>query len=603
MDRRAVSLVVIGVVLAACAAPSPAAPPPSVPTAVLATELPATMVPTIVPTPTTLSPEDALMATIMAAPPSPTPAVVANLPTIPPTITLAPTAAAVPLPAGWWDSAVCYEVFVRSFADSDGDGIGDLPGLTARLDYIADLGANCIWLMPVNAAASYHGYDVIDYYAIEPEYGTLADFRDFMAAARQRDIHVIIDLVLNHTSNRHPWFESALRDATSPYRDWYLWSPVDPGYFGPWGQRVWYRSPAANEYYYAVFWDGMPDLNYRNPDVTAEALAISRFWLEDVGVDGFRLDAVKHIVEAGREQENTRETHAWLRTYAAGLRDIRPDAFTVGEVFDGRPGVLERYYPDQLDSYFEFGVAAAIIDAANTGNGARFTQAVSGALQRLPYQRWAPFLSNHDQERVMTTLGNQQGRMKIAAAALLTLPGLPFLYYGEEIGMTGTKPDERLRTPMQWSDVPGVGFTSGTPWQAVQPDYRTVNVAAQQDDPESLLNHYRTLIRLHTTNPALARGDFTPLAVDGPRGMAAFVRQADETAVLVVLNFGDTTAAGVRLAGATGLAPGSYTCTALVGATEAAPLEIIAQGVIDSYSGLAEVPPHGTFICALQPME
>jgi glycosidase len=492
-------------------------------------------------------------------------------------------------------------VFVRSFADSDGDGIGDFAGLTARLDYIADLGANCIWLMPVSEGASYHGYDVVDYYAVEQDYGTIEEFRDLMAAARERDIRVIVDLVLNHTGIGHPWFQSALNDPQSPYRDWYLWSPANPAYQGPWGQSVWYRSPVREEYYYAVFWQGMPDLNYRNPAVTAEALRISDFWLNDLGVDGFRLDAVKHIVEAGREQENTRETHAWLREYASGLRGIKADVFTVGEVFDGRPGVLERYYPDQLDTYFEFGVSYAIIDAARTGDAARFTAAVAGAMERIPFQRWAPFLTNHDQERVMTTLGGDQGKMRIAAMALLTLPGVPFLYYGEEIGMTGAKPDERLRTPMQWSGEPGAGFTTGAPWEALQPDFATVNVAAQEADADSLLNHYRTLIRLHRATPALAQGDFLPLNVEDARSVAAFVRGSEEGAVLVALNFGAAPAAGMQLAGMTGLAPGSYACASLFGAREPATLTVDAQGAIAGYAGLPELPAYDGLICALQP--
>ncbi|HZI41265.1 MAG TPA: alpha-amylase family glycosyl hydrolase, partial [Gemmatimonadaceae bacterium] len=197
----------------------------------------------------------------------------------------------------WVRGATCYEVFVRSFYDSNGDGVGDLNGLTAKLDYINDgkadsqqsLGARCIWLMPIVESPSYHGYDATDYYKVAHAYGTNDDFKRLVAEAHKRGIRVLVDMVLNHTSNEHPWFQAAMRDTASPYRAWYRWSPTKPSGKGPWGQEVWYKSPVRDEYYYAVFWSGMPDLNYETPAVRAEVKKIARFWLKDMGVDGFRL--------------------------------------------------------------------------------------------------------------------------------------------------------------------------------------------------------------------------------------------------------------------------------------------------------------------------
>jgi glycosidase len=363
---------------------------------------------------------------------------------------------------------------------------------------------------------------------------------------------------------------------------------------------VWHRSPARAEYYYGIFIAGMPDLNYRNSAVTAEAQKISDFWLGELGADGFRLDAIKHMVEAGREQENTRETFAWLREYRAFLKRAHPDAFTVGEIFGGRPGVLDPYYPDQLDTYFEFDIGAGIIDAAGSGNAAAYVDAVSAAYQRLPFQRWAPFLTNHDQERVITTLGDDVSRMRVAAVALLTLPGLPFVYYGEEIGMAGAKPDERIRTPMQWSGEPGAGFSKGSPWQPPQSNAAQVHVAAQDSDPNSLLNLYRRLIHLHSSRLALASGSFTPLTAQAQPTVAAFLRAQGQDAALVIINFGDQALSGVTFSVATSeLAPGTYSAQPLLGAEAGAPLTVGANGALDGYAPLPTLAPRTGYIFGL----
>lgn len=550
-------------------------------------------------------PQDAPTPTVPATPTGPT---ATPVPTATP-IGPPPTVEPFPLPAGWWDNAVCYQVFVRSFYDSDGDGIGDLNGLIERLDYIndgdpttrADLGATCIWLLPVNTATSYHGYDVVDYYSIDPDYGSIADFKRLVAEAHQRGIRVIIDLVLNHTSVEHPWFQDALNNPDSPYRDWYIWADADPGYRGPWGDVAWHRSPVRDEYYYGVFWSGMPDLNYRNPAVTAEAQAISRFWLEEMGADGFRLDAIKHLIEDGQVQENTQETHAWLRGYRAFLQTVAPDALTIGEIFNATPTLLADYYPDQLDMYFEFGIGERILTAAASGNGRPYAAAAQRINDAIPFQRWAPFLTNHDQNRSMGQLGGDVGKARIAAAALLTLPGLPFVYYGEEIGMIGVKPDERLRTPMQWSAAEHGGFTTGVPWQPLQDNYPTVNVAAQEDDPDSLLNHYRRLIQLHTAHAALGQGSLTTLE-SSERSAVAFVRRHNDETLLVVLNFGAQPVAGAVFSLAqSDLPAGTYQAQPLLGVAPGAALTVTEGGAIAGYTPLPELAPQTAYIWTLTP--
>jgi glycosidase len=454
-----------------------------------------------------------------------------------------------PVVAGpWWREGVCYEVFVRSFYDSDGDGIGDLKGLTARLDYINDrnpastksLGANCIWLMPIDKAASYHGYDVIDYYHVDPQYGTDDDFRNLVAEAHRRGIHVIVDFVPNHSSSDNPWFRSALRGPGNPYRDWYRWSSTAKSEKGPWGQEVWHKSPLRDEYYYGLFWHGMPDLNYETPALMQEMLKVTRYWLTEMHADGFRFDAIPYLVEEDGRIQHTRGTHRVLRDFGNVIRETSPSSFTIGEMSDEDPRILATYYPDQLDAYFAFGVAFATVDAARTGKATGFIKAVADANRLLPPGRWSPFLTNHDHVRVMSQLGGDVARERVAAGAMLMLPGMPFVYYGEEIGMLGTKPDETIRNPMQWSAAPNGGFTTGSPWEALQPDWRTKNVALQDDDSTSLLNHYRQLIRLRNSQEALRSGSLTMLTTGDTTGaIAAWLRQSDREAFLIVVNFGE----------------------------------------------------------------
>lgn len=485
--------------------------------------------------------------------------------------------------------AVCYEVFVRSFSDSDGNGIGDLNGLTARLDYIndgdstsqRDLGASCIWLMPVAASPSYHGYDVSDYYTVEPDYGTNDDFKRLVTEAHRRGIRVLVDMVLNHASSEHPTFKAALADTASPYRDWYRFSPTDLGK-GPWGAQAWHRSPVRDEYYYGVFWKGMPDLNYESAGAREEAKKVATFWLREMGVDGFRLDAIPYLVEEGNCLKDCPGTFAFLREYAAHIRGVAPGAYTVGEVWDSIGRMLP-YYPDQLTSYFGFELADSLLTSVRRGAPGELLSGFLRLQDTLPACRWSHFLSNHDGKRTMTALGGDVARAKLAATLLLTLPGLAFVYYGEEIGMSGDKPDEQLRTPMQWKPGHGTGFTPGTPWEAAQPDSMTTTVEAQDTDPASLLNLYRRLIHLRGSNQALARGRLVPLVPSSP-AVTAYLRRADGHVVIVVANLGAKAVSGISIGSAPGaLPPGSYQPRSLLGGPDGPVLEVGADGRVQGY--------------------
>jgi len=524
----------------------------------------------------------------------------------------AQTVAASHAPASsddWRRGGTCYEVFVRSFSDSDGDGIGDLNGLIAKLDYIndgnpasmRDLGANCIWLMPVAESPSYHGYDVSDYYRVERDYGTNDDFKRLVAAAHRRGIKVLVDMVLNHASSEHLYFQEALRDPSSPHRSWFRFSPTVQGR-GPWGAEAWHKSPVRDEYYYGVFWKGMPDLNYDTPAVREEANRVADFWLREMGVDGFRLDAVPYLVEEGTVLSGTPGTHRVLRDYAAHVRSVNPAAFTVGEVWDSVGSMLP-YYPDQLDSYFAFELADALVNAVNRGSAEKMLDGYLRLQRAMPANRWSPFLRNHDQTRTLTDLGGDWAKARVAVTLLLTLPGVPFLYYGEEIGMTGDKHngDEQLRTPMQWSGGPHAGFTTGTPWEPLRPDSATVTVAAQENDPASLLNLHRRLIHLRAKNRALAGGTLVPLTASSGQ-VAAYARRDGRHWVLVVANLGATPVSGVALTSEGGaLPPGRYEPRSLLDTATAALLRVGAGGRLQGYVPLATLGPRQVHVFDLIP--
>lgn len=464
----------------------------------------------------------------------------------------------------WWNDAVFYEVYVRSFKDSStgdlaGDGIGDIPGLIEALDYLndgkpetnTDLGVTALWLMPVFEGPSVHGYETTDYFSIESEYGKNEDFKRLILECHRRGMRVIIDLTLNHTSQLHPWFRNAA-DPSDPKHDWFIFSRTKPLERGPWGQEVWFsqeRHPGW--FYYAVFSGYMPDLNYRNPEVSREMTRVTEFWLKEFDVDGYRLDAIRHLIEVpDQPQGNTTETHQWLRAWRKNCRTVKPDMFALGEVW-ASTDVSASYVGDEMDACFDFLVSFSITDSINLSEKQRIASALVQACAAYPRNQFATFLSNHDQTRVITRFGNDSAKAKLAASMLLTLPGIPFIYYGEEIGQTGDKPDENLRTPMQWSEDQNAGFSIGKPWRDPQPDFPRRNVRLQEADPNSLLNVYKKLIRLRQKNPALARGDYTPLETSD-KGVYAFARTEGDQTIIVLANLSDKPVQGCRIRAATG---------------------------------------------------
>lgn len=454
-----------------------------------------------------------------------------------------------------------------------------------------------LWLMPVAEAASYHGYDVVDYRAVERDYGSVDDLRALIAAAHERGIAVIVDMVLNHTSREHPWF----RDATTPgsaHDGWYVWATADPGYGGPDGQLVWH--PAGERFYYGLFWEGVPDLNLANDEVTAELHDVARFWLDEVGVDGFRLDAIRHLVEVGRDQVNTPATHAWLRDYHAAVHEAAPAALLLGEAWDF-PLAASSYVPEDVDLVFEFSLAGATIDALRQERAGPLLGARREVAELYLSGEYATFLTNHDQARVASQLREDPAKLRLAAGLLLTGPGVPFVYYGEEIGLTGRKPDEQIRTPMAWDGTaPSAGFSAGTPWQPLAPGWEGRNVAAQAADPGSLLSAYRDLIRLRADHPALRLGDALEVDAASDAVVASLRTTPDET-LLVVANLAAEPVSDYALGLAAGPLCGSPSATIVHGGGSPEPPRVEAGGGFSGYRPLASLPAHGLTVIALQP--
>ncbi|MCL2544583.1 MAG: alpha-amylase family glycosyl hydrolase [Clostridia bacterium] len=432
-------------------------------------------------------------------------------------------------------SGVYYEIFVRAFADSDGDGVGDLRGLTQKLDYLSDtLGVEGLWLMPTFPSPSYHGYDITDYRAVSPGYGAMDDMIELLEQARARGMKVLLDLVINHTSWEHPWFLDPGR------RDWYHWTDgQDPSINlerQMWGGPVWNRR--GDGWYYAIFWEGMPDLNFDNPAVREEMKDIASFWLE-LGVDGFRLDAASHIYGSGEtgSVQDIAASAAWWREFAEHCRSVNPDCILVGEAWEP---IDERVHIGAaLGSVFHFDLGEEIANLLRRGGSAELWL---GNLQRrlqLHEQAGsfvdAPFLSNHDQDRIAGALRNDAGMGRAAAALYLLLPGRPFIYYGEEIGMQGAGPDEEKRTPMLW----GGDDPLQTRWRESRYNAKTVPVDVQLKDPASLLSAYRALIAARAAYPALREGDFSARDSGNPR-VAMWERSTPEQSLLVCVNLEPT---------------------------------------------------------------
>ena len=497
----------------------------------------------------------------------------------------------------WWNDTVFYEIFVRSFYDSDGDGTGDFQGLTEKLDYLNDgnptttddLGITGIWLMPINVSPSYHGYDVTDYYDINPDYGTLDDFKIFLEEAHNRGIAVIMDLVINHSSSRHPWFEAST-DPSSEYRDFYNWQDTRPP------SADWHKWNPTDDYYYGLFWEGMPDLNLSNETVTKEIYQIAEFWLSDIGVDGFRLDAAKHLIEDGANISNTPETHEWWKGFRTFYEDVSPNAMTIGEIWDISANVIEYLEGDELDLAFNFDLAATYVRAANTGISTQLNTIISKDAERYPSLQFGSFLTNHDQNRLMSQIKDED-KNKIAAALMLTGPGVPFLYYGEEIGMVGSKPDENIRTAMQWTNKANAGFTTGRPWRINDDYFGNVSVSYQTEKSDSLLSWYRQLIHLRNEHAALRVGDAQIVDVEQDRNsIFSMLRISDEETILVVVNLSKFPVESFSLNSSDSqLEDNQYRLISLLDETVIADLEVI-DGSITSYTPIENLEPFQVLI-------
>ena len=425
-----------------------------------------------------------------------------------------------------------YEVFVRAYQDSDGDGFGDLRGLILRLDYLKALGIKGLWLMPVMQSQDHdHGYSITDYRWIESQYGTLADLDALIAEAHARGIGVILDYVMNHSAAGHPAFIEARSSKTSAFRDWYVWSDEKPDGWSIYGNDPWHKDPTG--WYFGAFWDQMPDFNLLNPAVIAWHHDNLRFWLNR-GVDGFRFDAVGNLVEHdAADFEDQPESYAIV----AGLR-------TVLDQYENRFMVCESP-ADPIGfaktragvSAFAFGHHHDIIAAAAGDTAA--LELVSGFPPYAP--PWiSTVLSNHDSfagRRPMDQFGGNSAMAKLAGAIYLLQPGIPFVYYGEEIGMAGgdaMTPDASLRTPMSWTDDDGnPGFTTGNAFRAPSANLRWNNYSAQRADPDSIFHFYKSMLALRNARPSIARGDYDRVVVHG--GVLAFRRElvGDETVVAI----------------------------------------------------------------------
>ena len=480
----------------------------------------------------------------------------------------------------WWRDGVIYQIYPRSFADSNGDGIGDLCGILSRLDYLADLGVDAIWLSPVYPAPDADfGYDISDFQAIDPKFGTMEDFDRLLQEAHNRGIRIVMDMVFNHTSDQHPWFREARKSRDNPFHDYYLWrDPKKDGsapnnWLSVMGGTGWKQDGPTGQMYFHMFYPEQPDLNWQNPAVRGAVLDIFKFWLER-GVDGFRLDVFnayfKHPQLADNPLGNLGvRPFEWmvhvndidrpeLIPFLQELRELLdqyPQRYAVGETFLGPNDKAGRYTaPGMLHAAFNFDLLESPLRAR------RISRAVLTGQHSLPPDGWPTVvLNNHDNRRSASryTFTEDDRKLKVAAALTLTLRGTPFLYYGEEIGMRDIRPTrgqildrvgkkywpfytgrDGCRAPMQWNGQVNAGFCTdrARPWLPLHPDYTTRNVETMREDPDSLFNFYRSLIALRRSHAALREGMFNPVTY-GTRFIMAYLRQTSKETILIALNF------------------------------------------------------------------
>lgn len=444
---------------------------------------------------------------------------------------------------------VCYEIFVRSFCDSNGDGIGDLNGIISKLDYLAELGIEGIWLTPIHPSPSYHKYDPVDYFGIEPEFGTMEDFKRLLSEARKRNIVIYLDLIVNHSSTYHPWFVEASKGTSNPYRNFYWWlSPQKIEELGIAERQTsddsdevypWHIVEGDPEKYYGLFWKGMPDLNYSSEALKSELEKIITFWLKEVGIDGFRLDAARHIYPIWEKEKN----HDFWKFFNEVVQKIKPGTFTVAEVWAETWEVAP--YLENLNATFHFDLSFALQRIVIQGRDENIVQQLLNSYEQFrphnPNFVDATMLTNHDQDRIGSVVANHHEKIKLAACLLLTLPGQPYIYYGEEIGMLGTKPDPYIREPFLWSEQEN--DPDKTNW--LQAEFSTLKnfapLSKQKDDSNSIFNHYKKLITVRKATPALAQIINPNLeAVKSlDNEIIAFVRTHETDPVLVIHNLNE----------------------------------------------------------------
>ena len=439
----------------------------------------------------------------------------------------------------WWKTAVFIEIFVRSYKDSDGDGKGDFKGLISKLDYLKQLGIGGIWLLPImESSDNDHGYHTMDYRAVESDYGTMDDFKTLLAEAHKRGIGIIIDFVINHGSAKLPMFIEASTNVNGMYRDYFVYTNINPGVWNVEGKTdVWFQFPSG--YFFAGFTPEIPEWNFNNPNVHQYMNDNIRFWL-NLGVDGFRLDAVAHLYENGPNATMYQpESEAYFAEFRA-IVDHYANRYTICE--DAKAEYLGA---DKMNSGFSFGLNYEIMNAVINGNPYKLPGAISYYLNYLPNgATYAHFLSNHDSfagPRAFTSLNGIQAKCKLAASVYMTIPGIPFVYYGEEIGMghfTKMWAEYALRTPMQWDASPNSGFTSAAkPYRPVNTNFAAFNAAVELNDPDSILSHYIKLINIRNANPLIATGEYQYVKTGNGNKYMAHAITGDKQAIIVALNF------------------------------------------------------------------
>lgn len=493
---------------------------------------------------------------------------------------MADRSACAPSDACWWQRGVVYQIYPRSFQDTDGDGTGDLPGVIRRLDYLVDLGIDAVWLSPFfRSPMCDFGYDVSDYCDVDLVFGTLADAERLIAEAHARDLRVIVDFVPNHISDQHLWFQESRSSRDNPKRDWYIWRDPAPdggvpnNWISTFGGSAWEWDAATGQYYLHSYLAEQPDLNWRNPEVQEAMFDVLRFWM-DRGVDGFRVDVLWKLVKDAHFRDNPPnpdhqpgvlwsfeheqihcesqpEVHDLVQLMRREL-DAYGDKALIGELYFDFPELVT-YYGKRLDGFHLPFNLALVLNPWDANTVADLIRRYEAALPDGAWPNWV--LGNHDQSRVASRIGDAQAR--VAAMLLLTLRGTPTIYYGEELGMRDGEiaPEEQVdpagigveglnrnpqRTPMPWIGEPGAGFTTGCPWLPLAADACQCNVACQAVEPDSMLSLYRDLLRLRRAEPALALGGYERVWSSGD--VLAYIRTDGETRFLIALNLGDTPA-------------------------------------------------------------